>query len=70
MQKEIECPLCHKQTVAEYCREMSEPDDDITEGQEADYMMAEMSGDYGEWGIDVYRGRCVNCKELFCLKVL
>lgn len=35
--------------------------EDVTEGQMADYMAAELSGDWGDWGIAVVAYHCMNC---------
>lgn len=42
-------------------RTMVELDDDATEGQMADYMAAELSGDYGEWGVTEVTYKCKKC---------
>lgn len=33
----------------------------MTEGQMADYMASEMSGDYGEWVVDIVTYKCSKC---------
>lgn len=46
-------------------KELPECDmDDMTEGQMADYMAAEMSGAYGEWEIDVVTYKCPKCGKI------
>lgn len=42
-------------------RTMVELDDDATEGQMADYMAAELSDDYGEWGVTEVTYKCKKC---------
>lgn len=41
--------------------EMAELDEDATEGQFADYIAAELSGDMGAWGMGVVEYRCKGC---------
>ncbi len=41
--------------------EMSELDEDATEGQMADYEAALLSGDCGNWGITVVTYECKKC---------
>jgi predicted RNA-binding Zn-ribbon protein involved in translation (DUF1610 family) len=36
----------------------------MTEGQMADYMAAEMSGDYEDWAIDVVTYKCPKCGKI------
>lgn len=69
MKKMVACPFCKKETMAEHTREMANLDGDETEGQEADYMAAESSGEYGDWAVDIYIGTCEHCKKPFILKV-
>lgn len=33
----------------------------MTEGQMTDYMAAEMSGDYGEWVVNIVTYKCSKC---------
>lgn len=33
----------------------------MSEGQMADYMASEMSGDYGEWVVDIVTYKCTKC---------
>jgi hypothetical protein len=72
--RKIQCPSCHKETVANYRREMLDEDeadlDDATEGQQADYFAASASGDVDEWGVDKYEGICEHCKKPFCYEVV
>lgn len=35
----------------------------VTEGQMADYMAAEMSGNYGEWAVSIVTYKCSKCSE-------
>lgn len=41
--------------------EMSEPDEDATEGQIADHLAAELSGDMSNWGMGVVEYVCNRC---------
>ena len=34
---------------------------DMSEGQMAEYMAAEMSGDFGDWTVDVVTCKCPKC---------
>lgn len=36
----------------------------MTEGQMADYMGAEMSGDFGDWAVSVVTYKCPKCDEI------
>ena len=45
--------------------ELAELDDDATEGQQADYFAAELSGDLGAWGIGIVEYHCPNCDRWF-----
>jgi len=47
--------------------ELAELDDEATDGQMADYFAAELSGDYGEWGIGIVEYHCPKCDSLFQL---
>ncbi|MCD5397027.1 MAG: hypothetical protein LRZ96_00305 [Candidatus Pacebacteria bacterium] len=42
-------------------RVMMEMDDDATEGQMADYMAAELSSDFDEWGVTEITYCCEKC---------
>jgi hypothetical protein len=41
--------------------EMADLDDDATDGQIADFLAAEMSGDAGAWSIGIIEYHCANC---------
>lgn len=41
--------------------EMAEPDEDATEGQIADYIAAELSGDIGAWSMGIVEYKCGAC---------
>ena len=49
-------------------RKMPEPDDmnmeNLTEGQMADYMAAEESGNFGDWAIVEKTYKCPKCGEI------
>jgi len=70
----IQCPFCKKETVANYRRDIIDEDeadlDNATDGQQADYLSASLSGDFGEWGVDKYEGICQHCKKSFCYEVV
>ena len=68
--RRTKCPNCKKKTWASYSRVMIEREDDMTEGQEADYLAASSSGEFGEWGADRYEGVCEHCKKPFVLQVI
>lgn len=41
--------------------EMSDFDENATDGQQADYFMALESGDHGSWGVGIIEYHCYNC---------
>jgi hypothetical protein len=43
--------------------EMAELDEDATEGQLADYLAAQESGDYGNWAVETEKCKCTNRKS-------
>ncbi len=43
---------------------MAELDDDATEGQLADYLAAEASGDYGAWNMGIVEYQCPQCSTI------
>ncbi|MDK2889952.1 MAG: hypothetical protein PWR21_584 [Methanoculleus sp.] len=43
--------------------------DDLTEGQEADYHAAALSGDYGDWGIDCTAYQCPKCQKVVVIEI-
>lgn len=47
--------------------ELAELDNDATDGQMADYFAAELSGDYGGWGIGIVEYHCRKCGREFQL---
>ncbi len=61
----LECKKC-KSKMIEISRKrvMVEIDDDATEGQMADYMTAELSGDFGEWGVTEITYSCEKCGNI------
>ncbi len=38
--------------------------DDATDGQKADYLAAEQSGDFGDWGITEVTYECKKCGDV------
>lgn len=67
----IKCDKCGKPMV-EIDREttMAEADmSDLTEGQMADYMAAELSGCYGDWSITEITYECQRCKAVKIIDV-
>ena len=58
----MECKKCKSKMVGiNRERVMVEMDDDATEGQMADYSAAELSGDFGEWGVTEITYKCEKC---------
>lgn len=58
----MNCRNCGKKlTKIDRREEMAEFDDDVTEGQMADYFAAEESGDFGTWNIAIIEYRCSFC---------
>ncbi len=45
-------------------RVMVELDDDATDGQASDYEAAELSGDFGEWGVTSVTYECKKCGNI------
>ena len=65
-------PLCKKcgTKMIEISRErvLVEADyEDMTEGQMADYMGEEMSGEYDNWGMTEILYKCPKCKEILII---
>lgn len=58
----MKCDSCNK-TLRKVDRrtELAELDENATDGQMADYFAAELSGDYGAWGIGIIEYYCPNC---------
>lgn len=62
----MRCDGCNSKLVKVDRRtELAEFDEDATEGQMADYFAAELSGDYGSWGIGIVEYRCPKCGRWF-----
>lgn len=62
----MKCDCCGKKLIKVDRRtELAELDEDATDGQIADYFAAELSGDYGAWGIGVIEYCCPNCDRRF-----
>ncbi len=61
----MECEKC-KSKMIEISRErvMVEIDNNATEGQLSDYMAAQLSGDFGEWGMTEITYRCEKCGNI------
>ena len=61
----MECEKC-KSKMIEVSRQrvMAQMDEDATEGQMADYMAAELSGDFGEWGVTEIIYKCEKCGSI------
>ncbi len=61
----MRCEKCGSEMkeINRECR-MDELDDDATEGQMADYMAAELSGDYGDWGVVEITYKCGRCGDI------
>src|SRR5258706_161841 len=58
----MRCPDC-RSTMRKTDRreEMAELDEGATDGQIADYLGAELSGDHGAWNLGIVEYRCPNC---------
>lgn len=65
MKDEVKCSKCGT-VMHEVRREtvMVEPEEDMTEGQEADYIAAQESGDPGEWAATEIVYECPKCKNM------
>jgi hypothetical protein len=62
----LKCEHCgHGLIKTDRREEMTELDDDATEGQIADFFAAELSGDYGAWGIGIIEYYCSRCDMTF-----
>lgn len=62
----MRCDSCGKKLIKVDRRtELTELDEDATDGQMADYFAAELSGDYGAWGIGIVEYRCPSCQRAF-----
>lgn len=59
----MKCNECGSQMIKlDRYMEMAEMDEDVTEGQMADYLASELSGDMGTWGIGIIEYRCPKCE--------
>ncbi|MGB9635987.1 MAG: hypothetical protein ACPL1Y_01900, partial [Thermoplasmata archaeon] len=43
--------------------------EELTEGEMADYMAAELSGDFGEWGVTEITYQCGKCGKIVTIQV-
>ena len=69
--KSIVCDNCKSEmAVISSEQKMVEMDEDITDGQMADYMAAELSGNLGDWGATETSYKCKNCGNLLILEEL
>ncbi|HEV2682713.1 MAG TPA: hypothetical protein VGV14_19600 [Rhodanobacter sp.] len=60
------CDHCHKKMhKIDRRTELTDLDDDATEGQMADYFAAELTGDVGAWGIGIVEYACPSCHRVF-----
>lgn len=60
------CDHCHKKMdKVDRRTELADWDDEATDGQMADYLAAEASGDYGAWGIGIVEYECRRCHRVF-----
>lgn len=60
------CDHCHKKLdKVDRRTELADLDEDATDGQMADYLAAELTGDFGPWGIGVVEYACPNCHRIF-----
>jgi hypothetical protein len=58
----MRCEKCGRNLIkVDRREEMAELDEGATDGQEADYLAAELSGDNGAWNIAVIEYRCPSC---------
>lgn len=65
---EVVCKKCGEKMVGiDSWRRLLDPDEvdfeSLTEGQQADYMAAEMSGEWGDWAVDEVLYECPRCKD-------
>jgi len=62
----LRCDNCNKTLIKLDRRaELAELDEDATDGQMADHFAAELSGDYGAWGIGIVEYYCPKCDRTF-----
>jgi phage FluMu protein Com len=65
-QTKMKCEYCGKKLIKiDRREELTAPDDEASEGQMADYNAAELSGDYGAWGVGIIEYHCPRCKKTF-----
>ena len=58
----MKCDKCGAEMVrGKQTRTMAELEEDASDGQMADYTAAELSGDYGAWGMIETEYKCDNC---------
>lgn len=58
----MRCDKCGRNMVkVDRREEMTDLDDDATDGQIADFFAAEMSGDAGAWSVGVIEYHCARC---------
>ena len=56
----MQCDECGRDlTKVDRRLELSELDSDASDGQVADYIAAELSGDYGAWAIGIVEYKCL-----------
>ena len=69
-QKQL-CRKCNvEMIVINHQKTMVEEDtDDMTDGQMADYLAAQESGDYGNWEVEIYTFQCPKCKKTLQVQV-
>lgn len=61
----IKCKKCKIEMILiSYEKTMDEPDSDMTEGQMADYIGAQESGDLGNWAAETHLFQCPKCKKI------
>lgn len=64
----MQCDGCNRKLIKVDRRiELADLDDDATEGQMADYLAAELSGNYDSWGIGVVEYTCPTCRRTYQL---
>ena len=62
----MKCEHCgHNLLKTDRRKEMADLDDDATEGQMADFLAAELSGDHGVWGVGIIEYHCSRCNMTF-----
>lgn len=62
----MKCEYCNQKLIKiDRREEMADLDDEATDGQMADYLAAELSGDNGAWNIGIVEYQCSRCKKTF-----